>query len=105
MEKDLGASLRETQNRTLSVCVLSCFRVRLLATPRTVTCLAPVSMGFPRQECWSGLPFPSHAGSPAGTLTLTLVLGGSSPSRDRTWVSLIADRFFTVWATREAQPY
>ena len=79
MEKHLGASLRETQNRTLSVCMLSCFRVRLLATPWTVTCLAPVSMGFPRQECWSGLPFPSHAGSPAGTVTLTLLLGGSSP--------------------------
>ena len=27
---------------------------------------------------------------------------GSSPSRDRTWVSCIAGRFFTVWAIREA---
>ena len=27
-------------------------------TPWTV-CQAPVSMGFPRQEYWSGLPFPS----------------------------------------------
>ena len=27
---------------------------------------------------------------------------GSSQSRDRTWVSCIAGRFFTVWATREA---
>ena len=27
---------------------------------------------------------------------------GSSWPRDRTWVSCIADRFFTVWATREA---
>ena len=30
-----------------------------LATPWTVTCQAPLSMGFPRQEYWSGLPFPS----------------------------------------------
>ena len=30
-----------------------------LATPWTVACRAPLSMGFPRQEYWSGLPFPS----------------------------------------------
>ena len=28
-------------------------------TPWTVASLAPPSMGFSRQECWSGLPFPS----------------------------------------------
>ena len=28
-------------------------------TPWTVACQAPLSMGFPRQEYWSGLPFPS----------------------------------------------
>ena len=28
------------------------------ATPRTGVCQAPLSMGFPRQECWSRLPFP-----------------------------------------------
>ena len=27
-------------------------------TPWTVARQAPLSMGFPRQECWSGLPFP-----------------------------------------------
>ena len=39
------------------VCVLSC--VRLFATLWTIAHHAPLSMGFPRQECWSGLPFPS----------------------------------------------
>ena len=34
-------------------------RVRLFATPGTVAYQAPPSMGFSRQECWSGLPFPS----------------------------------------------
>ena len=29
------------------------------ATPRTVAYQAPLSMGFPKQEYWSGLPFPS----------------------------------------------
>ena len=27
-------------------------------TPWTVACQAPLSMGFPRQEYWSKLPFP-----------------------------------------------
>ena len=30
-----------------------------LATPWTAACQAPLSMGFSRQEYWSGLPFPS----------------------------------------------
>ena len=29
------------------------------AAPQTVARQAPLSMGFPRQEYWSGLPFPS----------------------------------------------
>ena len=32
----------------------------LCATPWTVAHQAPLSMGFPRQEYWSGLPFPSQ---------------------------------------------
>ena len=34
-------------------------RVWLFATPWTVAYQAPPSMGFSRQEYWSGLPFPS----------------------------------------------
>ena len=34
-------------------------RVRLFATLWTVAHQAPLSMGFSRQESWSGLPFPS----------------------------------------------
>ena len=33
-------------------------------TPWTVTCQAPLSMGFPRQEYWSRLPFPSPGDLP-----------------------------------------
>ena len=40
--------------------LLSCFsRVRLCATQRTAAHQAPPSLGFSRQEHWSGLPFPS----------------------------------------------
>ena len=35
-----------------------------LATPRTVVCQAPLSMGFSRQEYWSTLPFPSPGDLP-----------------------------------------
>ena len=34
-------------------------RVRLCATPETAAHQAPSSLGFSRQEHWSGLPFPS----------------------------------------------
>ena len=34
-------------------------RVRLCATPETAAHQASLSLGFSRQECWSGLPFPS----------------------------------------------
>ena len=44
----------------LLLLLLSCFsRVRLFATPWTVAYQAPPSMGFSRQEYWSGVPLPS----------------------------------------------
>ena len=39
--------------------VKSLNRVRLLATPWTTAYQAPPSMGFSRQEYWSGVPLPS----------------------------------------------
>ena len=62
-------------------------RVRLIATPQTVAHEAALSMGFPRQEYWSGLPFPSPV--------------NLSDPGNQTQVSCIAGRFFTKWATRE----
>ena len=35
-----------------------------LCNPWTVAYQAPLSMGFSRQECWSGLPFPSPGDLP-----------------------------------------
>ena len=46
-------------------CVLSHFRhVSLCGTPWTIAFQASLSMGFPRQEYWSGLPFPSPGDHP-----------------------------------------
>ena len=39
--------------------VKSLGRVRLLVTPQTAAYQAPPSMGFSRQEYWSGVPLPS----------------------------------------------
>ena len=50
--------------------------VRLFATPWAASCQDALSMGFSRQEYWSGLPFPSP--------------GESSQPRDRTQVSHFA---------------
>ena len=51
-ESDLYTCLSEKKVKSLS-------HVRLFATPWSVAYQAPLSMGFPRQEYWSGLPFPS----------------------------------------------
>ena len=44
-------------NLKVKVKVKSLSHVRLFVTPWTVAYEAPPSMGFSRQECWSGLPF------------------------------------------------
>ena len=76
-----------------SACVLSHFRrVWLFATLLPVDCQAPLSIGFSRQEYWSGLPClpPRELPDP-----------GIEPSSLRSPV--LADRFFTnsaAWETR-----
>ena len=44
--------------------VLSCFSCAQLVTLWTKTCQAPLSMGFSRQEYWSGLPCPPQGDLP-----------------------------------------
>ena len=66
MSKD-GKDTREIQAlESYNVCVnpillllLLLSRVRLCATPYTAAHQAPLSLGFSRQEHWSGLPLPS----------------------------------------------
>ena len=50
-------SLKSVQCQLLS-------RVQLFATPWTIAHQVPLSMGFTRQEYWSGLAFPSLEGLP-----------------------------------------
>ena len=44
--------------------VKSLSHVQLFAIPWTVAYRSPLSMGFPRQEYWSGVPFPSLGDPP-----------------------------------------
>ena len=68
---------------------LSC--VWLCAIPWTVARQAPLSMGFSRQEPWSGVA--------------TSFSRGSCWSRDQTCISCITGGFFHCWATGEAHPF
>ena len=69
-----------------------CNFVQLFATPRTVTCQAPLSMRFSRQECWRGLPFPTPRDLPNSGIKPTIL---ASPA--------LVGGFFTTDATWEAQ--
>ena len=60
----------------------SCCRVQLFATLWTVAHQVPLSMGFVRQEYWSGLPFP-----PPGDLSVL----GTEPTSPA-----LAGGFFTT---------
>ena len=55
----LDQHLCQVEQRMLLLLLSHFSRVRLSATPWTVAYQAPPSMGFPRQEYWSGLPLPS----------------------------------------------
>ena len=84
--------------------------VRLHETLWTVVCQAPLSMGFSRQEYWSGLPFPPPRDLPDPGiyyLPSLLRLGSNRPKSIMVYLidpsPALADRFFTTSATSEAQ--
>ena len=66
----------------------------LFSTPKAVTCQAPLSMGFPRQEYWSGLPFPPPGDLPNPGIEPTSL---TSPA--------MIGRFITTSTTQEASPW
>ena len=60
----LGVSCGHSEHgaKALSVAGFCCLVTQSsdsFTTPWTVACQAPLSVGFSRQKCWSGLPFPS----------------------------------------------
>ena len=65
--------------------------LQLFATPWTVAHQAPLSMGFPRQEYWSGLPCPPPGDLPHPGIKLTSLMPPAS-----------AGGFFTTSSSWEA---
>ena len=65
--------------------------VQLFVTPWTVACQAPLSMGFSRQEYWSGLPCPPPGDLPKPGFKVESLI---SPA--------LAGGFFTTSTTWEA---
>ena len=60
LEKEMATHSSGTAEMLLLLLLLSHFsRVRLCATPQTAARQASPSLGFSRQEHWSGLPLPS----------------------------------------------
>ena len=70
---------------------VSCSVVFDSVTPRTVTCQAPLSMGFPRQGYWGSLPFPLPGDLPNPEIEPTSLM---SPALQT--VPCIIGRFFTI---------
>ena len=64
--------------------------VQLFATPRTIACQDPLSVGFSRQEYWSGLPCPPPGDLPDPRIELMSL---TTPP--------LADRFFTAKPPRK----
>ena len=56
------------------MCAQSLHYVLLLATPWTAACQVPLSVGFPRQEYWSGLPFATPGDLPYPEIIKPLTL-------------------------------
>ena len=71
--------------KSMCSCMLSCFsHVQLFVILWTVDCQAPLSMGFSRQEYWSGLPCPPpgnlpHPGTEPRSPTMQVVSLLSEP--------------------------
>ena len=69
-------ALSRVSSAVQQIPVKSLSRVQLSVTPKTVVCLSPPSMGFPRQEYWSGLPFPSPRDLPDSGTQVSHIAGG-----------------------------
>ena len=97
----INNSIKKQGFRSMQIlCTKSLSCVGLFATPWTVARQAPLSMGFSRQEYWSGLPCPPpgdhlHPGIKPRSPTLQADSSPSEPpgndTNDRHWLVLKAD--------------
>ena len=82
---------------SFGACMLSCFsHVQLCAVLWTVACQASLSMGFSKQEHWSGLPCPPPGDLPDPRIKpkplKSLALAGR-------FVAQLVKNLFAMWET------
>ena len=87
-----GGDLMSSYINGACICMLICFScIQLCVTLWAVAHQAPLSMGFSRQEYWTGLPFPPPRDCPNPGIELMSLMSFA-----------LADRFFTTVTTWEA---
>ena len=87
------------------VVVYSSSHIQLSATPWTVACQAPLSMGFSRHEYWSGLPFPSPGYLPDPGIEsrdhISLALAGWFFTTSTTWKpTILKQEIYLNWSLK-----
>ena len=95
----LGKSPSNSFELKSTACVHACPVVSDFMTPWTVAPQAPLSMGFPRQECWSGLSCPPLGDLPDPGIKPSLLhllpwQAGSSPLRHPNFFSWLKSNDF-----------
>ena len=91
-----------------AIVLLSC--VWLFATPWTIACQAPLSMGFSRQEHWSGLPFPSpgdlpNPGIKSGSPALQAESHQINPNKTYHMAIILIDSIFSCYIPGQWRDY
>ena len=87
-----GNRWHETSSKVVCMCCML-NHVQLFMIPWTVACQTPLSVEFSRQECWSGLLFPSLGDLPDLGIKSAFL---ASPA--------LAGSFFTTWASFAGSP-
>ena len=94
MSPALTGGFLTTEPPGMCVCAQSFSRVQIFVIPWTVARQAPLSVGFSRQEYWSGVPFPPPRDLPGPGMEPQFL----APSA-------LAGRFFTTGPPGEAFLY
>ena len=84
------------------VCISHFSCVQFFVTPWTAVHQAPLSMGFSRQEHWSGLPFTLPGDASQHKITLCLIFPNTGIKPAPTASPALASSFFTTSTTWEA---
>ena len=94
--------LKSPQSYWGCCCLVAKLMYNSSAAPWTVTWQAPLFLGFPRQEYWSGLPFPSSGDLPDPGMepTSPALAGGFLPLSHLGSLSGVEDIYIYIYKTQ-----